>query len=83
MEEKKDYEGCSLLGNKPPACTSQETHCVSATEHNQLMLCKILGFHGGNYEEYRLLGYKTPVLTSQKTDYVFATESIRLMLCKI
>jgi hypothetical protein len=25
-----------------------------------LVLCKILGFHGGGYEEYRLLGHKNP-----------------------
>jgi hypothetical protein len=31
-------------------------HNVSATEPSQLMLCKIWGFHGGDYEEYRLLG---------------------------
>jgi hypothetical protein len=30
------------------------TH-VSATELNQLMLCKICGFHIGDYEEWRLL----------------------------
>jgi hypothetical protein len=34
------------------------------------MLCKILGFHGGDYEEYRLLGYKNPFLTSQETHYI-------------
>jgi hypothetical protein len=38
------------------------------------MLCKIRGFHGGNYEECRLLGYKNPVRTSQVTHYVSATE---------
>jgi hypothetical protein len=32
---------------------------VSATESSRLMLCKISGFHGGDYEKYRLLGYKT------------------------
>jgi hypothetical protein len=29
---------------------------MSATEPSQLILCKIRGFHGGDYEEYRLLG---------------------------
>jgi hypothetical protein len=29
---------------------------VSATEPNRLMLCKIWGFHGGDYEECRILG---------------------------
>jgi hypothetical protein len=47
------------------------------------MLCKIWGFHSGDYEECRLLGYKTPVRTSQETHYVSATESSQLMLCKI
>jgi hypothetical protein len=46
------------------------------------MLCKIRGFHGGDYEECRLLGYKTPVRTSQETHYVSTTDSSHLMLCK-
>jgi hypothetical protein len=37
------------------------------------MLCKIWGFHGGDYEEWCLLGYKNPVHTSQETHYVSAT----------
>jgi hypothetical protein len=47
------------------------------------MLCKIWGFHGGDYEEFRLLGYKTPVRTSQETHYVSTIQSSQLMLCKI
>jgi hypothetical protein len=47
------------------------------------MLCKICGFHGGDYEEWLLLGYKNPVCTSQETHYISATESSQLMLCKI
>jgi hypothetical protein len=47
------------------------------------MLCKIWGFHGGDYEECRLLGYKNPVRTSQETHYISATEPSQLMLCKI
>jgi hypothetical protein len=31
----------------------------SATEPNLLMLCKIRGFHGGDYEEFLLLGCYT------------------------
>jgi hypothetical protein len=46
-------------------------------------LCKLWGFHGGDYEECRLLGYKTPVRTSQETHYFSATQSSQLMLCKI
>jgi hypothetical protein len=47
------------------------------------MLCKISGFHGGDYEECRHLGYKTPVRTSQETRYFSTTESSQLMLCTI
>jgi hypothetical protein len=50
---------------------------------NEPYICKIWGFHGGDYEEYRLLGYKNPVPTSQDTYYVSATKPSRLMLCKI
>jgi hypothetical protein len=38
------------MGYKTPVRTSQETHYVSATEPSRLILCKILGFHGGDYE---------------------------------
>jgi hypothetical protein len=31
-------------------------HITAVREPNQLMLCKIRGFHGGDYEEFRLLG---------------------------
>jgi hypothetical protein len=58
-------------------------HYVSSTKFSRLMLCKIWGFHGGDYEECRLLGYKNPVRTSQETHYVSATEPNRLMLRKI
>jgi hypothetical protein len=47
------------------------------------MLCKIWGFHGGDYEECRFLGYKNPVRTSQEKHYVSTTESSQLMLCKM
>jgi hypothetical protein len=72
-----------LLGYKNPVRTSQETHYVSATESSRLMLCKIWGFHGGDYEECRLLGYENPVRTWQETHYFSATDSSQLMLCKI
>jgi hypothetical protein len=36
-----DYEEFCLLGYKNPVRTSQETHYVSTTEPNRLMLCKI------------------------------------------
>jgi hypothetical protein len=58
-------------------------HYVSVTELSRLMLCKILGFHGGDYDECRLLGYKNPFRISHETHYVSVTESSRLMLCKI
>jgi hypothetical protein len=48
-------EECHHLGHKNPVRTSQETHYISATESSQLMLCKIWGFHGGDYEVRRLL----------------------------
>jgi hypothetical protein len=47
------------------------------------VLCKIGGFHHGNYVEFCLVGYKNPLRTSQETHYVSATETSRLMLCKI
>jgi hypothetical protein len=47
------------------------------------MICKILGFHGGDYEECCLLGYENPVRTSQETHYVSVTETSQLMPCKI
>jgi hypothetical protein len=58
-------------------------HITFLLESNQSMLCKIWGFHGGDYEECRLLGYKNPVRTSQETHYVSTTETSQLMLCKI
>jgi hypothetical protein len=51
----KKLEECRLLGYENPVRTSQETHYVSATEPSWLMLCKIRGFHSGDYEECRLL----------------------------
>jgi hypothetical protein len=44
-----------------------KTQFVSATELSQIMLCKIRGFHGGDYEECRPLRYKNPVCISQET----------------
>jgi hypothetical protein len=41
---------------KPPVRTSHETHYVFATEPSRLMLCKVSGFHSGDYEECRLPG---------------------------
>jgi hypothetical protein len=76
-------EECHVLGYRNPVRTSQETRYLSATEPNRLILCKISGFHGGDYDIYRLLRYKDPVCTSQETHYVSATEPSRLMLCKI
>jgi hypothetical protein len=46
------------------------------------MLCKIWGFHGGDYEECRLQGYKNTVRILQESHYVSAIEPSRLMLCK-
>jgi hypothetical protein len=66
----KESEEYRLLGYENPVHTSQETNYISATDPSWLMLCKIWGFHGGDYEEYRLLGYETPVHTSQETNYI-------------
>jgi hypothetical protein len=66
----------SELGTTPAATSNRRTHAA-------LMLCKIWGFHGGDYEEWRPLGYKIPVRNSLETHYVSATESSQLLLCKI
>jgi phosphomannomutase len=50
--------------------------------HTSHKLCKISGFHGGDYEECSPLGYKNPVHTWQET-HISATESSRLILYKI
>jgi hypothetical protein len=76
-------EECRLLGYNNQVRTSQQTHYISATEPNQLMLCKTWGSHSCDNEEYSLLRYKDPVRTSQETHYVSTTELRRLMLCKI
>jgi hypothetical protein len=68
---------------KPQFLISQETHNVSATESSRLMLCKMKGFHGGDYEECRLLGYKNLIRTSQETHFFSATKPSQLNLCKI
>jgi hypothetical protein len=57
----------------------QETHYVSAIEPSRLMLCKISGFHCGDYEECRLLGYKNPVRTSQETRLRYRAQSVNAM----
>jgi hypothetical protein len=72
-----------LLKRKNPVHTSQETHYFTATEANLLMLCRICGFHGGDYEEYSLLVYRRPVRTSQETHYVSAKKFSRITLNKI
>jgi hypothetical protein len=51
-----DNEERHLLGYKIPVRTSQETHYVSATQHNRSMLCKISGFHSDDNEVCGLLG---------------------------
>jgi hypothetical protein len=83
LQCRSSQEERRLLEYNSPFRTSQETHYFSATEPSRLMLCKIWGFHGGDYKECRLLGYKNPVRTSHETHYVYATEPSRLMVCKI
>jgi hypothetical protein len=58
-------------------------HYVSTTEPSRLMLCKVWGFHGGDYEECRVLGYKNPVRTSQERHYVAVAEPSQLMQCNV
>jgi hypothetical protein len=53
------YGKCRLLGYKNSVRTSQKTNYFSATEPNRFRLCKIWGFHGGDYKECSILGYKT------------------------
>jgi hypothetical protein len=43
------------------------------------MVCKILGFHGGDYEECRLLRYETLVRTSQETYLRYKAQPVNLM----
>jgi hypothetical protein len=44
-------------------------------------LCKIFGFHGGDYKNVVFLYINTKFIPQRK-HYVSVTESIRLMLCK-
>jgi hypothetical protein len=39
-------------------------------------VCKIGGFHGGDYEEWRLLGYRIPVRTSQETHLSYRAQPV-------
>jgi hypothetical protein len=58
-------------------------HNFSAREPSRLTLCKIWGFHSGDYEECRLLIYKISVRTSKETHNVSVAKLSLLMLCKI
>jgi translation initiation factor IF-1 len=69
--------------------TSQESHYVSVTETNRLMLFReIIAVYCENYMEHintlcaecRDFIYKNSDSTSQETHYVSATETNRLML---
>jgi hypothetical protein len=51
-----EYEEFRILGHQDSVGTSQETHYLSATETNRLMLCNILGFNGCECDEGRLQG---------------------------
>jgi hypothetical protein len=39
-----------------PQFLPHRRHIISSAGSSQLMLCKILGFYGGDYEKWRLLG---------------------------
>jgi hypothetical protein len=56
-------------------------HAGRVVSQESISVCKIWGFHGGDYEECRLLYIKTQFVPHKK--HVSATELIRLMLCKI
>jgi hypothetical protein len=45
-----------------------------------IIVCKIWGFHGGDYEECCLLGCKSPFRTSQETNYFCVTTGNTLLL---
>jgi hypothetical protein len=62
-------------------CTLQQT--LRLRYRAQLVkLCKICGFHGGDYEECHLLGYKNPIRTLQETLRLrYRAQSVKL--CKI
>jgi hypothetical protein len=87
--DRKDY----LLGSRTSnleglwhSASRNTLPCAPPYKEDKIIiifLCKIWGFHGGDYEECHRLGYKNPVRTSLVTHYVSATESSRLMLCKI
>jgi hypothetical protein len=73
-----EYEECCLLGYKNPVRTSQETHYVSATESNRLILCRISVFHGGTYGESRFLGCDSVALVRTDVSEVRITSFIRV-----
>jgi hypothetical protein len=55
--------------SRPTGPSSSFLHSTELTKYS-LSLCKIWGFHGGDYEECPLLGYKNPVHTSRETYYI-------------
>jgi hypothetical protein len=77
-----DHKQCLLLGYKNLVHTSQGTHYISIREPSLLILCKVCGFHCGDYEEC-LLRYRILVHTSQGTHYISVTETNLLILCKV
>jgi hypothetical protein len=63
-----------------PVCTSQETHYISTTEHNRLMLCgETVAVCCENCTEHTDTLWA--VCTSQETHHVSTTETSQLMLC--
>jgi predicted transcriptional regulator len=72
----------TLPNNKNSVHTSQETHYVSATKPNRLMLSgETVAVYCENHTEHTdtLPNNKNSVHTSQETHYVSATEPSRLM----
>jgi hypothetical protein len=77
---------CSLLrvtATRLALLTAISASCYQVPTGKPDDICKIWGFHGGDYEDCRLMEHKNPVPTSQETHYFSATESSQLMLCKI
>jgi hypothetical protein len=81
-DERSDKQN-GVLWDVTPCASCRNPRFGGTTEPSRLMICKIWGFHDGDYEECPLLGYKNTVRTSQETHYVSATEPSRLMLCKM
>jgi hypothetical protein len=55
-EKYESHCPCKELNSSCPLCSWSHKYLPVTTELHQINLCKICGFHGGDYEEWRLLG---------------------------